>query len=558
MASRRSVRGLVVVVATTLTLGLSVATTIGQSPALSGGSSGPLTAHLYQDFTSFYPWSESGTGGDSIAMSLQWDQLAAYDQNGEPSMRLADSITPSADAKTWTIKLKPGVTWSDGQPFTSADVLFTWKENANPNHSPNAALWSNVVGVTDWQSAGDFTADIEGITAPDDNTVVFQLIEPNAAFLATLLNFRNYVLPEHAVKEAAPDIATLTKEQVRALPIWQSPTVGIGPYLWNKTEAGQFLSFLPNPNWRGNAPSFSEVILKPQKDFAVSAADVQSGGLDFAVVTLDDLEGLSAAGLQTATALAPVPIQSDMNNSTASRFQDPKVRQAFMYGCDRQGFVDSFLLGKGEKIDTYFFPNWVPKDGITDYTFDLDKAKALLDEANFDYSKPVTWLSWNKDARDRQSFLEDCQSKMSQIGVTIEIVNGLDVTNAKTEAGEWDLALYGGYPIADPDQIRQFTGCSAIGTTAQANGFKWGGANYTNYCNKDFDSLMDQASKIADQDQRATIYKQAQDIFLTDVPIMINYINASAYAWNPKLQGIVPYGDPSQMFLNIDQWSKQQ
>ena len=60
-----------------------------------------------------------------------------------------------------------------------------------------------------------------------------------------------------------------------------------------------------------------------------------------------------------------------------------------MYGCDRQGFVDSFLQGKGLATDTYFFPDWVPKDGIKDYDFDLDKAKSLLDEAKFDYSKPV-------------------------------------------------------------------------------------------------------------------------------------------------------------------------
>ena len=102
-----------------------------------------------------------------------------------------------------------------------------------------------------------------------------------------------------------------------------------------------------------------------------------------------------------------------------------------MYGCDRQGFVDSFLKGKGVKIDTYFFPTWVPKDGIVDYNFDLAKAKELLDAAAadgaFDYAKPVVWLSWNKDARDRQSFLEDCQSKMSEIGVNIEITNGLEV-----------------------------------------------------------------------------------------------------------------------------------
>jgi ABC-type transport system substrate-binding protein len=534
----------------------STAPSTAPSAPVTGGT---LTAHLYQAFTSFYPWSESGTGGDSMVMELQWDFLAAYDETGTPEMRLAESIEPSADAKTWTVKLRDGVTWSDGKPFTSKDVIFTWKLNASPNHSPNSGLWSGVTGVTDWQKAADFAADIPGITAPDDSTVVFALDEPNAAFVGTLLNFRNYILPSEQLLAVAPNIHTLDLAGIRQLPFWQAPSVGIGPYLWTKTETDQFLSFAPNAAWRGGTPTFTEVIMKPIADFAVAAAQVQSGDLDFAVVTLDDLDGLTAAGLQTATALAPFPIQSDMNNSPSSRFKDPLVRQAFMYGCDRQGFVDTFLKGKGAKFDTYFFPDWVPKDGITVYNYDPTKAKALLDQAGFDYGTPVQWLSWNKDARDRQSFLEDCQSKMADIGVTIEIVNGLDVTNAKTAAGDWDLALYGGYPIADPNQIRQFTACSAIGTdtsTSKDNGYKWGGANYSNYCNAEFDSLMEQASKIADQAERAALYKQAQDIWMQDVPIMINYRNATAYAWSANLQGVVPYGDPSQMALKLPLWSK--
>jgi peptide/nickel transport system substrate-binding protein len=512
--------------------------------------------HLYQEYTSFDPQSDAGTGGDSLAMQLQWDFLAAYDEKAQPQMRLADSITPSPDAKTWTVKLKPGLTWSDGTPLTSQDVLFSWKLTANPVQSRNSGLWLEVQGMKEWQDAKDFSKDFTGITAPDDSTVVFQLKDSNAAFMGTLLNFRNYILPKKALEAASPNIYGLSQKDMWALPFWQAPTVGVGPYLWQKTESGQFLEFAPNPKWRGGKQTFDKVILKPIQDFAVAAAQLQAGDLDIATVTLDDLDGLAAAGFQTATALAPFPIQSDMNNSPASRFKDVKVRQAFMYGCDRRGFVDSFLKGKGAATDTYFFPDWVAKDGITTYAFDLQKAKSLLDEAKFDYSKPVVWLSWNKDARDRQSFLEDCQSKMKTIGVNIEIVNGLEVTDAKTHAGEWDLALYGGYPIADPDQIRQFTACSAIGATKRANGYADGGANYTDYCNKQFDDLMTQGSKIADQAQRATIYKQAQDIWLQDVPIMINYRNATAYAYSSKLQGFVPYGDPSQVDLKIDLWSK--
>ncbi len=217
---------------------------------VTAGAGGTLTIGLYQTFTSFFPWSETGSGGDSLSMQLQWDQLASYDEKGEAQMRLADSITASSDAKTWTIKLKPNLMWSDGTPLTSKDVIFSWKLGANPKMSYNSGLWSNVVGMTDWQKGPDFSKDFTGITAPDDQTIVFQLINPNAAFESVLLNFRNFILPSAAILAAAPNIYTLDNKGVWALPFWQAPTVGEGPYQWSQTQTGQFMSFKPNPHWR--------------------------------------------------------------------------------------------------------------------------------------------------------------------------------------------------------------------------------------------------------------------------------------------------------------------
>src|SRR5258706_15100780 len=145
---------------------------------------------------------------------------------------------------------------------------------------------------------------------------------------------------------------------------------------------------------------------------------------------------------------------------------------------------------------------------------------------------------------------------MKTIGVKIEITNGLDVTDKLGRAATWDFKLYGGYPIYDRDGIRVFTDCHNQGTNKLANGYVEGGANVSNYCNPKFDDLMIQASKVGDQAARAALYKQAQDIWLEDVPIMVTYRKASAFAWNSKLTGVVVYGDPSQMFWKIDQWGR--
>ncbi len=534
------------------------------SSGITAGAGGTLTMGLYQDFTSFFPWSESGTGGDSLSMQLHWDQLAAYDEAGAVQMRLADSITSSSDAKTWTIKLKPNLKWSDGSPLTSKDVIFSWKLGANPKQSYNSGLWTGVVGMTDWQKGPDYSKDFTGITAPDDQTIIFQLTNANSAFESVLLNFRNFILPSAAVLAVAPNVFTLDNKGIWALPFWQGPTVGEGPYLWDKTQTGQFMQYKPNPNWRGGPLEFSSVIFKPESSQAVAAAQLQSGDIDLAVVTLDDIDGLTSGGFGTGTALAPFPVETDFNDSGASRFSDPQVRQAFMYGCDRQGFVNSFLKGKGEAPVSYFFPDWVDKSKINQYAFDATKAKSLLDAAKFDYSKPVIWMSWNADAKDRQAFIQDCQSKMKSIGVNISLINGLDVTNQLGQAGQWDLQTYGGYPIVDPDQVVQFTACSSIGKTPGKddskfpNGhlYQYGGANAINWCNKQFDDLMTQAEGITDQAQRAALYEQAQQIWVDQVPMMVGYRNVTVYGWNSKLSGIALYGDPGTLDLKIDQWTK--
>ena len=183
-------------------------------------------------------------------------------------------------------------------------------------------------------------------------------------------------------------------------------------------------------------------------------------------MTLNDQPGLQCGRLPGRHGPRAVPGPGRLQQLGGVALPDVRVRQAFEYGCDRAGLrATPTCRARARRPSTYFFPSWVSKDGINNYDFDLAKAKSLLDAAKFDYSKPVVWLSWNAAAADRQAFIQDCQSKMKTIGVNIEVVNGLDVTNALGAAGQWDIQMYGGYPIIDPDQIRQFTECNAIGTT---------------------------------------------------------------------------------------------
>jgi ABC-type transport system substrate-binding protein len=138
----------------------------------------------------------------------------------------------------------------------------------------------------------------------------------------------------------------------------------------------------------------------------------------------------------------------------------------------------------------------------------------------------------------------------------VEIINGAEVATARGAAGDWDLQLYGGYPVQDPNTLTQPLSCAQIGKTKRDNGYLDGGSNLTDWCNKDFDALMEQARTTSDQAKRAELYAKAQDIFLEEVPIQVNYVNANAYTWSSKVSGVRLFGDPTQILWGIMDWRK--
>ena len=119
---------------------------------------------------------------------------------------------------------------------------------------------------------------------------------------------------------------------------------------------------------------------------------------------------------------------------------------------------------------------------------------------------------------------------MATIGVKIEIING-PRSRARGQAGDCDLDLYGGYPVQDPNALTQPLSCGQSARHRPRQRLtKDGGSNLTDWCNKEFDALMEQARTTADQYGPGRAVRKAQDIFLEEVPIQVNYVNANAFA----------------------------
>jgi peptide/nickel transport system substrate-binding protein len=191
-------------------------------------------------------------------LELYYSKLVLYDVNFTAVQgELAESWDVSADGTQYTFKLRPGVTWHDGQPFTSADVKFTIELAKNPD------------------SASYIGAKFSGVTAidtPDDQTAVITLGTPNASLLDALTFL--VMLPKHALESIAP--ADLVQSDW-----WRTNPIGTGPFKWSAYKPGEYVELVAYDGyWRGR-PKLDKIINRffPEAGSAVIA--LRSGEIQF-------------------------------------------------------------------------------------------------------------------------------------------------------------------------------------------------------------------------------------------------------------------------------------
>ncbi|MEL7330961.1 MAG: peptide ABC transporter substrate-binding protein [Cyanobacteria bacterium J06560_2] len=334
---------------------------------------------------------------DREAASPVLEPLAAYNADETLEPILADEIPTvdnggiSADSKTVTWKLKSGVLWSDGEPFTAEDVVFTYRFITTPE-----------VGAT----SGEFYGEVEKVEALDDLTVQVTFKQPTPAPMSPFVGGSGMILPEHIFKD-------YVGANARSAPGNIAP-VGTNAFQVREFKPDDTVIYEPNPNFRGAAPAFTTVEMKGGGD-AVSAARavLQTGESDYAWNVQAEpavLKGLESGG-QGAMTYVPKPAMeriyinfSDPNkevNGEKSQKDTPHpflsekpVRQALSLAIDRKTITEQ-LYGEAGTVATNFLvsPDKYASPN-TQYEYDLEKAAALLDQAGWKDTN-------NNDVRDK-------------------------------------------------------------------------------------------------------------------------------------------------------------
>jgi peptide/nickel transport system substrate-binding protein len=477
---------------------------------------------------------------DWLVWHLNYDLLFGYKASDvTPTPELAAEIPTvdnggvSADGKTVTVKLRQGVKWQDGQPFTAKDVAFTW------NYIVNNELSAFTM----------YTAFVKSVEAVDDYTVRFNLAKPKANFLGQYI----FVLPEHIWSKVTPKAA---EDSFANKP----PIVGTGPFQTVRTEGNlQTVVMDANPNyWRGR-PKIDEVILTTYENPNNMVNDLMAGGLEAANNVPEAMftQLQSTAGI-TANAYETKGFDELGFNCYAGKtslanpvLKDWRFRQALNYAIDHQALVDNAYLGHAIPASTIiqsgFFPkeldwHWEPP-ADQKYTFDLEKAKAALDAAGYtdtngdgirDYrGKPIVLRLWARtDSQTSQRCGRFITGWLQQIGLKIkyQVMDSsvlsdklYNTDKAGNFAPDGDMFLWAWGGDVDPTFIL------SVFLTDQIN--NWSDCAWSN---PQYDQMFAQQASEIDPQKRKQIIWDMQKIIYEQSPYIPMVYPLTLEAYNSK------------------------
>jgi len=525
-----------VAIAAVAALGLTACTTPQGSQEPEGPTT--LSAYLFQPPTPAFGPLAPLQGGDYLPSTLMFDSLLGVDDADQLIPRLAESWEISDDAMTFTFHLREGVTWTDGEPFTADDVLFTYNTIANPAAGASTAVnYRPVVGVQDLVDGVATTA--AGFSAPDENTFVIEVGEPDVGILSII--GRTLILPQHVLGEVPVD-------QLTANEYFREPVPNLGPYSFVDYKVDQYIELAVNES-HYSRPTIDTILLKILTS-DVATAQLGTGEIDMVQVSAPDLASIEAMeGVEITTVQAP-GFERLSVNTEQERFSDVRVREAMLHAIDRKALVENALQGYGVVVNSPYIGDALP-DGLNDYPYDPDLARQLLAEAGWDSSQPVR-LFYVPGNRDRDTTLTIVAESLRQVGFNIQIeqkqpAQNLEALKSPPGADAYDIILHGGGNYGDP---------AGVGTIISCDARQPGGPNNARFCDPEIDAVLDAAKQETDEAARLDLYRQAARMDNEAISYIWLYSAEIIWAHNSRLEGFLPGGDLSKSsFWNVGDWT---
>ncbi len=480
-------------------------------------------------------------------------QAADFDSNsgvyGELIGDLAESWEISADNLTWTFKLRPGVTWHDGEPFTAKDVKFTVELCYNPANTMAPCHYvsavNGAVGVEEYK-AGTAT-EVTGVKAIDDLTISFTFTAPNSLFPTTISEL--YILPEHTVGKIAP-------AEMKTAEYWKTSQIGTGPFIWDKYTAGQSTELVAFDNyWRGR-PKLDRIIRRHFEDPASALLAFDAGEIHMTYITADEVarerENPDAVVLPGNSG---VDNGLQFNSTKYPEFGIKEVRQALMYAVDRQAIIDNVYGGAASMVPClYGLPNL--NAGVDPYPYDPAKAQALVAAAGVDLAAlgELTMDTYYTDPLSLNVMTAIAQNLKDNLGLTVKPLQ-------MTDGAAWQKLYY-----TDNDSDVSFWG-AANGPTGDRGYFYFhssaaypGGSNGVegrSYSNATVDQLLTDARAEFDTAKQNAMYQQVCEITKDELPNLYVWQTVRFHVVSKKVGNIIviPAAGGGSYYDAVETWT---
>lgn len=444
--------------------------------------------------------------------SLIFNSLVKKNENFEYVGDLAKEIQTSPDGKTITFFLQDNVKFHNGNPFTSADVKYTFDELFKADKAFKAGAFYETIN-------DQRAAHIEKIETPDPKTVAFILSRPS---------LKNQLMSNLV---AVPIVAQGTIEQLKTTPI------GTGAFKFVSFDSGQnTVELAGNPEYFAGAPKIQKLRVKTVPDANSMQAELQSGGIDIAPLPTnlspDTLKSLGQNPQLEVKQFTGSNIQYIGFNTSTAPLNNAKVRQAIGYAVDREKIIKELLSGQAT-IAHSVLPegSWAYAAG-TKYAYDPNKAKQLLQEAG--YKNEQIKFSYASGQQAVSNYVQAIQSMLTAAGFNIQL-DPLDPNALRTQLGQGQFQMNTGIFVGgnqDPIFLNDLFSTTKI-PTAKSVGFNRG-----RYSNPEYDKIIEQAYNEQDRAKAKDLFIKAQDIVSLDLALFPLWYPANMVVFNKRVGNI--------------------
>lgn len=533
------------------------------APAGEAQRGGVWSLTLGSDPTNLNPILYSGTNSSDVGLML-WTALIGQDPvTGEltPEGSMSKSWDVSDDGLTYTFHLRDDAVWSDGDPIDANDFVFTYNAiKAEGIESPRTYVWDG----------------IKSIEAPDPYTVVIQYDE---LLCSALWNLGSGWLPSHLFAADFSDVMSSPENE--------APTVSAGPFNFQSWARDDNVVLVRNEKYVDGAPNMDGMIYRVVPDAGARLAQLQSGEVDVSDVQPSQItavegnpnittyqwndDGYTYIGLNLANPANPQPGMDENGNLVV---QDPhpilgdvRVRQAIAHALDYDSIIQNIFFGKGYRMAANVFPSieWAYNPDVAPYDFDVEKAKALLEEAGWvdsngdgvrekDGAPLALRLITNSSNTARMDLGAYVQDQLNSIGFNIDF-QGIEFGTLleQMDAQTTDMFILGWTGLgSDPDDSAIFGADQDI----PGSGF-----NAVSLVNAKLEELFKQGKSMpgCKNEDRGPVYKEIQQIMHDELPYIWVTGRVPVVGYNSRWAGIDPQPwsatSTAPIYWNVQDWS---